>query len=381
MDAANRPDAWSAPTSSGSPGSQPHALADALVAAQRWDSALQVITPALAADPDDVRMLGLLVRTLRALGRRREAVDAAQRLLTQAPDDPYALRLATLVLLDVGWVDEAIGLAGRAVALDPTNAANHLALSRAWAQSARPDAVGRQLAAAREAVLLDPSSPDAQVQIGVALAAEGDVEAARAAYRNALELDPGNSAALNNLAVLDLQSGAHDAAARNLAAALAANPQGTVARRNLDAVAVRVLRRVGWWLLLAPVPALVAAVAGHPMMARLLAVAATLGLPLVVLGWWRALTAGQRAALRALPRRVRPSTWLWPGVTAVLGGTALVATLAVPDLLGSEVLNAYLVVVAYLALFRFIVAVMRPGWQAEMAARWDRWRRLLTRRG
>ncbi len=379
MDAADRPGAWRTPPSAG--GSDPFALADALVAAQRWDSALQAISPALAADPGDTRMLGLLVRTLRALGRRREAVDAAQRLLTQSPNDPYALRLATLVLLDVGWVDEAIGLAGRAVALDPTNAANHLALSRAWAPSTRPGASRRQLAAAREAVLLDPNSPDAQVQIGVALAAEADVEAARAAYRNALELDPGNSAALNNLAVLDLQSGAHDAAARNLAAALAADPQGAVARRNLDVVAIRVLRRVGWWLLLAPVPGLVAAATGRAMVARLLAVAAMLGLPLVVLGWWRALTPGQRTTLRSLPRRVRASTWVWPAVTAVLGGVAVLATLLVPLRLTDAMLTAYLVVVGYLMLFRFIAAIMRPSWQAEMSARWDRWRRAFGQRG
>lgn len=361
-----------------SAGSEPHLLAEALVAAQRWDSALQVITPALAADPGDSRMVGLQVRTLRALGRRREAVDAAQRLLMQTPNDPYALRLATLVLLDVGWVDEAIGLAGRAVALDPANAANHLALSRAWAQSPRPGAVRLQLDAAREAVQLDPNNADAHVQIGVALAADADIEAARAAYRNALQIDPGNSAALNNLAVLDLQSGAHDAAARNLAAALAADPQGAIARRNLDAVAVRMLRRVGWWLLLAPVPALLAAVLDHPGIARLLAAGALLGLPLVTLNWWQALTPGQRTNLRSMPKRVRAASWMWPALTAILGGLALLVILAVPGRVDSQVLAAYLVAVAYLALFRFIAAVMRPGWRSEMAARWDRWRRVVT---
>lgn len=378
MDSPDRSGGWG---TASSPGSNPHTLAEALVAAQRWDSALQVIAPALASDPADARMLGLLVRSLRGLGRRREAVDAAQRLLMQSPDDPYALRLATLVLLDVGWVDEAIGLAGRAVALDPTAAANHLALSRAWAQSSRPEAVRRQLDAAREAVLLDPGSPDAHIQIGVALAADADIEAARAAYRNALELDPGNAAALNNLAVLDLQSGAHDSAARNLAAALAADPQGAVARRNLDVVAVRVLRRVGWWLVLAPVPALVAAVTGHSLLARLLGFAGMLGLPLVVLGWWRALTRGQRSTLRALPRRVRPVTWLWPAVTAVLGGAALLGVLLVPSAVSGALVTAYLVIVGYLALFRFISAIMRPGFQAEMAARWERWRRAFGHQG
>lgn len=358
----------------------PYSLPEALVAAQRWDAALQAISPALAADPADSRLLGLLLRTLRALGRRHEAVDAARQLLSLTPHDPYALRLATLALLDVGWVDEAIGLATRAVALDPLTSANHLALSRAWAQSPRPNSVRNNLAAAREAVLLDPTSPDAHVQIGVALAAGADIDAARAAYRNALRLDPGNAAALNNLAVLDLQAGAHDAAARNLAAALAADPQGTVARHNLDAVAIRMLRRVGWWLALAPIPALVAAAQDRPGPARALGALALLGLPLLVLRWWRALTPGQRTNLRSMPSRVRARSWVWPGVTAVAGTWALARALVRPESVSGGMVAGYLVVVGYLAMFRIVAAVMRPSWRAELAARWLRWRRALPAR-
>jgi Flp pilus assembly protein TadD len=345
------------------------ALVDALVSAQRWEAALAALAPALAAQPEDPRLLGLLVRTLRALGRRQEALDCARRLLTVAPADPYAFRLGTLVLLDVGWVDEAIGLATRAVALDPHNSANHLALSRAWAQSGRPGAVAHQLAAAREAVLLDPNSPDAQVQIGAALAADADVEGARAAYRRALALDPGNPAALNNLAVLDLQSGDHDAAARGLAAALAAAPQGAIARRNLDAMAVRALRRLGWWLALSPVPALVVASRGSATVARVLALVVVAALPLGILRWRRTLTAGQRRTLRQLPRRLRLRSWVWPAIAAAVGGWALVRVVLSAGSVGAAEVSAYLVVVAYLVAFRLVAAVLRPGWRAEVAGR------------
>lgn len=362
------------PTGGGGQEGDQRALVEALVSAQRWEAALRSLTPALAADPDDPRLLALLVRTLRSLGRRQEALDAARRLLTAAPEDPYSFRLATLVLVDVGWVDEAIGLATRAVALDPHNAANHLALSRAWAQSRRPGAVAHQLAAAREAVLLDPNSADAQIQIGAALAADADVEGARAAYRAALRLDPGNPAALNNLAVLDLQSGDAASAARGLAAALAADPQGVVARRNLDAVAVRVLRRIGWWTLLAPVPALVAAQLDRPGLARALALLALAVLPLVGLRFWRALSRGQRRTLRELPQRLRLGSWVWPLVTAALGGSALVVCVAVPGAVSSGLVGGYLLVALSLGLFRFVAAATRPSWRAEVAARGARWR-------
>jgi tetratricopeptide (TPR) repeat protein len=330
--------------------SDPYALSEALVAAQRWDSARSALGEALAGSPEDPRLLGLLVRTLRAQGARAEALDASQRLLALTPQDPYALRLGTLVCLDVGWVDEAIGLARRAVERDPGNAANHLALSRAWAGSSRPEAVANQLAAAREAVLLDPNSTDAQVQIGAALAAEGDIEAARAAYFEALRRDPANTAALNNLAVLEMQSGSAAEAARHLASALAANPQGASALHNLDALAIVIARRAGRWMLVAPFPGLVAAAAGLDQLARLLAVLALVTLPVVGLRWWAALTAGQRRALRGLPGRMRARTWAWPVAAAVVGGWALVRAGLMPASVTAPEVVAYLGIMGYLLL-------------------------------
>jgi tetratricopeptide (TPR) repeat protein len=342
---------------------------EALVAAQRWDSARSAIGEALAANPDDPRLVGLLVRTLRAQGARQEALDAGQRLLGLTPQDPYALRLATLTCLDVGWVDEAIGLAGRAVARDPGNAANHLALSRAWASSNRPEAVAHQLAAAREAVLLEPNSVDAQIQIGAALAAEGDVEAARTAYHEALRRDPGNTAALNNLAVLEMESGSAAEAARYLAAALAANPQGVTARRNLDALAVVVARRVGRWLLMAPFPGLVAAALGFEPVARALGLLALVLVPAVGWRWWRALTTGQRTALRGVLRRMRARNWVWPVVAGFVGGAAVVMTVGFPGSVTPSVVAGYLAVMAYLLLVGALVGTPARVLRARAAGR------------
>lgn len=349
--------------------SDPYALPEALVTAQRWESARSALGEALASNPDDARLLGLLVRTLRAQGAHGQALDASQRLLALTPQDPYALRLGTLVLLDVGWVDEAIGLASRAVERDSANSANHLALSRAWAASPRPEAISRQLAAAREAVLLDPHSIDAQVQIGAALAAEGDVAAARAAYYEALRNDPANTAALNNLAVLEMRSGSPAEAARHLASSLAANPQGTSARHNLDALAVLVARRAGRWMLLAPFPGLVAAVAGLEVLARVLALLALVLLPTVWVRWWRALTAGQRQALRGLPSRIRARTWIWPVTSAMVGGWAIVRTGLYPDSVTSTQLAGYLLVMAYLILLGALVSTPARTLRARAAAR------------
>lgn len=356
----------------------PHLVAETLVTAGRWEAARTTLSEALAADPQDAKLLGLMVRTLRALGERQAALDTSQRLLSVTPRDPYALRLGTLVLLDVGWVDEAIGLAWRAVQLDPGNAANHLALSRAWADSTRPEAVARQLEAAREAVLLEPNSIDAQVQIGTALWAEGDTPAARAAYLEALRQDPGNSAARNNLAVLELESGSPAEAARHLAAALAANPQSTTARRNLDTLAVTIARRVGRWTLLTPLPAVVVAALGDlDLLARALAVLALIGAPVAGLRWWRALSAGQRRAMRGLRTRVRARAWVWPAVAAGVGGWAIVSVLVRPGSITMRDLGLYLLVTLGLLMMRASGTAAARARRVRAASRSADIRRLL----
>jgi hypothetical protein len=229
--------------------------------------------------------------------------------------------------------------------------------------------VTNQLAAAREAVLIDPNSTDAQVQIGAALAADGDVDAARVAYFEALRRDPGNTAALNNLAVLEMQSGSAAEAARHLASALAANPQGVSARRNLDALAVLIARRAGRWMLLAPFPALVAAAAGLDTVARILAILALVSLPTVGLRWWRALTGGQRQALRGLPRRMRARTWFWPIVAAIVGGGAVVMAVFRPSAVTSTMVVGYLAVMTYLLLVGALVSTPARVMRARAAGR------------
>ncbi len=357
------------------------ALAEAQAAAGQWESALATAAAGLARSPEEPRLLAVLLRVLRAQRRHGEAVDVAQRLLVVAPSEPYAYRLAMLALLDVQWVDEAIGLAVRAVQLDPGNAVNHLSVARAWAQSSRPEAPARQLAAARQAVVLGPHSPDAHVQVGAAWAANGQPAAARAAYQEALRLDPQNAAALNNLAVLDLRAGRPGSAARYLADALAVDPQDGTALHNLDAVAVRVVRRLAWWMALSPVPGLACSASGAVGAGRVLALASVLGAPVTVARAWRALTDGQRTHLRGLPRRVRTSSWLWPLFAAVAGGWAVVAATVGPPMATAGSARGYAVVLACAALLRVLTVLVRPSARAEVAGWGERMRRSPQRRG
>jgi hypothetical protein len=175
--------------------------------------------------------------------------------------------------------------------------------------------------------------------------------------------------------VLDLRSGDHGRAARTLASALAADPQGRAALHNLDAVAVRTLNRAAWWLLAAPVPALLAAAAGATGLARLLALAAALGVPLVLARWWAQLSVGQRTQMLSLRRRIRLRSWGFPVVAVVAGGLGLLAAGLAPLAVTFATVGGYLVVVAVLAALRLAAAASRPDWRQDVAGRAGRWRR------
>ena len=103
-------------------------------------------------------------------------------------------------------------------------------------------------------------------------------------------------------------------------------------------------------MLLAPFPGLVAAAAGFDLLAGILAILALVFLPTGGVRWWRALTGGQRQALRGLPRRIRARTWLWPIVAALVGGGAVVMVVLRPGAVTSTVVVGYLAVVSYLLL-------------------------------
>ena len=235
---------------------------------RRWDAALPLLTSALAAQPDDPRPAGAAgPHAARAGPHRRRPIagcpPAAHRDARTTPTRCGWRRWSCS--MSAGWT-RPIGLAARAVAREPNVAANHLALSRAWAQSSRagsrrPPARRRP---GRRSCWTRPARTPTSRSAPRWPRTPSRPQPGRPTTRR-LRLDPGNSAALNNLAVLDLQAGC--TRTRPLGTwppRWPLDPHGTVPRRNLDAVAIRVVRRVGWWMLLAPVPALIAAALDAP---------------------------------------------------------------------------------------------------------------------
>ncbi len=139
---------------------------------------------ALAADPTTA--LAIAVPHHRA-GRFRYAEPIYRALLRRNPDDPTALHLLGLLLVDRGEAAEAVGLISRSLELRPDNASALADLARA--QIAAGDAKAAT-EAARRAMALDPALPDASIQLGHALLMQQDVAGAVEVLQRATEMAP-----------------------------------------------------------------------------------------------------------------------------------------------------------------------------------------------
>jgi tetratricopeptide (TPR) repeat protein len=263
-------------------------------------------------------------------GAPLECLDAAKRAIVLG-ERSWAHRLASLALLDLGRVAEAVASAREAVHREPGDWRCHVTLAEALA--AEPGGpVGDALAAARRAVDLAPDQPRTNEILGdVALRAQ-DWPLAKRAYMAARRLDPANDrvrVALRQLAGVgvDTESDA------GVDPADAERPTGVRVRRP-PSVAVR----TAWWLLLRRTASWLAGgtfvllIAGMPSPRPVLAWFA-LALVLLVgglagLGWLRlprGLNADSRQVLRASPGLTAGVGLLGLGLLALTVWTAALA--------------------------------------------------------
>lgn len=98
-----------------------------------------------------------------------------------------------------GELGTSVQLLGEAVMIDPSNAAIHFNLARAWSQIGRP---GKAMASYRNALLIEPNMPSADYLIGQLLEQSGDTTVALSHYRRAAAIDPDNRRALEAIARL-----------------------------------------------------------------------------------------------------------------------------------------------------------------------------------
>jgi tetratricopeptide (TPR) repeat protein len=207
----------------------------------RHEQARALLVQALAADPEDPRLLGELARAHLGLGDHAAALNAVRSLVGVAPDDEWGHRLAAIALGGLGMRQDALRAADTAVRCGPNSWQTHL--QYALTAIHVPGWVPVAGSAARRAVELAPDEADAHFAVGVVAQEQREFETAAAAYRRALALDPEHANARNNLTLVE-GSFNFARASRGYVAALRADPRNTHARDNLEGVADRVLLAV-----------------------------------------------------------------------------------------------------------------------------------------
>jgi tetratricopeptide (TPR) repeat protein len=164
----------------------------AIAAAQTWQrlslygDSIPVLETTVAAHPDSVAAWFLLGAARERTGQRQPAAAALRRSLELQPDFHASLNYLAYILAEAGEsLEEALGLAQRAVALEPDNGAYVDSLGFTCYRLGRHEEARGYL---ERAVRLDPSDPSIHEHLADVYVALHRNEQAREAYRRALEL-------------------------------------------------------------------------------------------------------------------------------------------------------------------------------------------------
>ena len=243
-------------------------------------------------------------------GELQRSAERAAEVLKLAPDNPDALHLMGLCLLQAGDARRAAALIRTASLRKPGDPQLFHNLGVASAEAG--DATGA-LSAFTRAAMLDPGHAEARFNIGVLSEAIGDAAGAERAFRDTLLLAPKHAAAMSGLAVQLEQRSALDEAGRWNAAALQAAPDEPLANLTAAQLDLRAGRAEE------AVPRLERLLAGDRLTARNRGLAAArLGSAFDRLGrpgeaWPQFLAA--KSALRQMPQAVQDGEGVY-GFTA-----------------------------------------------------------------
>ncbi len=205
-----------------------------LVQERRFEEAVAVLEPAVAAQPDAMLGWQYLGRALEALGRTADAKEAFAKTLRGAERESFLTTAAALRLLDLGRVQPALDLVRRDLERTPKSADLRLVESRALMMLGRgPEALG----AADAAVAADPELADARYQRAVVHLTLGHGDAAEADLRAAIQLEPRHLQAVKALAVLRFRLGDPEEARALLERVLKLVPEDPDAREGLALLA------------------------------------------------------------------------------------------------------------------------------------------------
>ncbi len=205
--------------------------AEAAISKSNWKGAQAILTPWIAAHPDDARALFDAGYIAEAENQLDQAASLYQRAAQANPKSFEAHLSLGLLLARQGKLDEARSQLAAATKLNPAPADPSLK-ARAWRALAqidrpRPGRPGNAAQASNDllqALKLSPETED-DTLLAASLAEDtGDADAAEAAYRRVLAEDPKSEAASSSLAHILIAKKQYHEAETVLRAALAKAP-------------------------------------------------------------------------------------------------------------------------------------------------------------
>ncbi|MEO8304454.1 MAG: XrtA/PEP-CTERM system TPR-repeat protein PrsT [Betaproteobacteria bacterium] len=186
---------------------------------------------AVALDPADFTAATNLAKLDVADKKPADASKRFEGILAKDPKNVQALiALAELRLRAAAPPDDVVGLIGKAIAADPTNAAARLALVTYYVGAKQP---GKAVAAAQDALAAMPDRAELLYALGQAQQAAGEPNQAIKSYNKLAQARPGSPVPYLKEAEAQIASKDYDAALQNLKKAIALKPDSLEAQRAI----------------------------------------------------------------------------------------------------------------------------------------------------
>ena len=225
--------AYRALLDAGDAGPEVYAALSALFQKQgRWDAALDILQELVRAHPDDPQAQLRVGTLLASRTRYAEALEHLDRGLALAPDDPGLLKAASLARYRLGDLGQAIDAAERLLRQVPDDVNEMFYLATLY--EANRD--GRAEALYQQVLARDADHVPSMNNLALLVAARGDVDEALALSRRAAELAPDSAIVIDTLGVTLLAAEQPREARRAFEHALSLDPDYADARRHLESL-------------------------------------------------------------------------------------------------------------------------------------------------
>jgi len=204
-----------------------------LIRVEAYDEARAAITELLAADPENVVVMGSLALVLAKTDDKSGALDLYRRMIELDPLREMPYIGAARVLSEEGRFDEAESLAGAVIEMQPDNPEGYTVLGDLYLEQERFAEAEPWF---RRALEVDPHSMLAASGLGNCLNRAGRIQEAHAVLSAAHEHDPGSHAVTYNLGVVKERMGEADSAAELYREAIRLEPDHSMSWNNLGSL-------------------------------------------------------------------------------------------------------------------------------------------------